>query len=431
MIERLRAANRWMRRRTILVLTMLLFVLLVTSEGPSPGALETGVSGRVHDVRFDFVSWEGGALWAKLVHGLLHPQRYMAEPQRSDFVRDYAALLADLQRLEGEIEAVYADPEVGDPDAVTAELRARWNQLRDEAAARQSTAEAIIEEQVGTILSLEGLSLLGQPFPPVGLRFTPLPNVLVISSRDKIETIHQVELEPGLGVARQVAIEEAVDEAFDVSSLVVGIGGLSAWPAMVLEWPSLTWIAEVTSHEWTHHYLDLRPLGWEYGESQTARTINETTASIVGEEVGQHVLARYYPELLPDPPPEEEETAPEPPADPPAFDFREEMHHTRVEVDRLLAEGEIETAEAYMEERRAFFWEHGYHHIRKLNQAYFAFHGSYADGPGASGEDPVGPAVRELRHQSDSLRSFLSQVAFITTFDELQAAVDGEILRTQ
>ena len=49
-----------------------------------------------------------------------------------------------------------------------------------------------------------------------------------------------------------------------------------------------------------------------------------------------------------------------------------------------------------MEQRRQLFVENGYY-IRKLNQAYFAFYGAYADVPGgAAGEDPVGPAVRAL-----------------------------------
>jgi hypothetical protein len=39
--------------------------------------------------------------------------------------------------------------------------------------------------------------------------------------------------------------------------------------------------------------------------------------------------------------------------------------------------GKVELAEEFMEERRQFFWKKGYH-IRKLNQAYFAFHGAYA-----------------------------------------------------
>jgi len=99
------------------------------------------------------------------------------------------------------------------------------------------------------------------------------------------------------------------------------------------------------------------------------------------------------------------------------------MHITRITVDALLAEGKIEEAESYMETRREFFWEHGYA-IRKLNQAYFAFYGAYADVPGgAAGEDPVGPAVRTLRAQSASLTAFIKEISQMSTFDELQAAV--------
>ena len=48
------------------------------------------------------------------------------------------------------------------------------------------------------------------------------------------------------------------------------------------------------------------------------------------------------------------------------------MHLTRLEVDRLLAEGKINEAESYMESRRIFFWENGYL-IRRLNQAILLF----------------------------------------------------------
>ncbi len=65
-----------------------------------------------------------------------------------------------------------------------------------------------------------------------------------------------------------------------------------------------------------------------------------------------------------------------------------------------LPQGKIDEAETYMEQRRQLFWQNGYL-IRKLNQAYFAFHGAYADVPGgAAGEDPVGPAVRALREKA-------------------------------
>jgi hypothetical protein len=86
------------------------------------------------------------------------------------------------------------------------------------------------------------------------------------------------------------------------------------------------------------------------------------------------------------------------------------MHKTRVETDILLTEGRVDEAEAYMESRRQIFIENGYV-LRKLNQAYFAFYGAYADVPGgAAGEDPVGPAVRKFRAQSKTLKEFLDNI---------------------
>jgi hypothetical protein len=99
------------------------------------------------------------------------------------------------------------------------------------------------------------------------------------------------------------------------------------------------------------------------------------------------------------------------------------MRTTRVHVDALLAQGKIDQAEAYMEARRQIFWDHGYH-IRKLNQAYFAFYGSYADQPGgAAGDDPVGAAVRALWKQSSSPAAFLRSMAWLTSYDQLRAKV--------
>jgi len=145
--------------------------------------------------------------------------------------------------------------------------------------------------------------------------------------------------------------------------------------------------------------------------------------------LGRAFITRFYPEFLPPPPepqPEQEQAPTEPNPEPPRFDFRAEMHTTRVRADELLAEGKIEEAEAYMEQRRQFFWENGYL-IRKLNQAYFAFHGAYNASPssgGAAGQDPVGPAVQSLRSQSDSLAQFLRQISRVTSFDQLQKLLE-------
>jgi hypothetical protein len=103
---------------------------------------------------------------------------------------------------------------------------------------------------------------------------------------------------------------------------------------------------------------------------------------------------------------------------PPSFDYRAEMHHTRVIVDQLLADGEIEEAERYMERRRRLFVEHGYR-LRRLNQAYFAFHGAYASVPGASGENPIGPLVRKLWALSQTPADFARDLTPITSLMEL------------
>jgi len=105
----------------------------------------------------------------------------------------------------------------------------------------------------------------------------------------------------------------------------------------------------------------------------------------------------------------------------PGFDFVTEMHDTRVTVDGLLARGQIDEAETYMEAQRRVMWDNGYQ-IRKLNQAYFAFYGAYASaGGGASGADPVGGAVRLLRRRSSSIARFVNTMATFSTVQDLYA----------
>jgi hypothetical protein len=288
-------------------------------------------------------------------------------------------------------------------------------------------AEAILQDQVSSVAADLGLTAGGQPLPPVLFHISPLPYNLVVSPRNKIQEDASVSLLPDLTVDRQAEIEGRVDHALDVSSLVVPIGGIATYPTMVMRVTDLKWLTDTVSHEWTHNWLTLRPLGLNYESDPAVRTMNETTADISGGEISAALLKRYYPELvsgfhdaliglpagtqgpgvLPRPP----------------FDFRAEMHKTRVQADALLGAGKIDTAEAYMDERRQIFWDNGYP-LRKLNQAYFAFYGAYADVPGgAAGEDPVGPAVRELRARSKSLADFLNRIGAMSSFRQLQAAL--------
>ena len=91
------------------------------------------------------------------------------------------------------------------------------------------------------------------------------------------------------------------------------------------------------------------------------------------------------------------------------------MRATRLRTEELLAAGLIDEAERYMEERRLFLADNGYH-IRKLNQAYFAFHGSYADS--AASISPIDGQLRAIREMSDSLGDFVRTVAAVSSHDE-------------
>jgi hypothetical protein len=110
----------------------------------------------------------------------------MDEATRSGFVREYMSDLGRVQTLEGQINARYADPAVTDPASETVDLRAERDALRENLRNRQSLVEAILEGQVARVLVDQGFGLGGQLLPPLSMRFTEVPNVLIISPRDEI-----------------------------------------------------------------------------------------------------------------------------------------------------------------------------------------------------------------------------------------------------
>jgi hypothetical protein len=105
------------------------------------------------------------------------------------------------------------------------------------------------------------------------------------------------------------------------------------------------------------------------------------------------------------------------------FDFNREMREIRRAVDEYLARGEITPAEEFMEQKRQYLVSLGYP-LRKLNQAYFAFYGTYADSP--TSISPVGAEMKKLREQSASLKDFLDTVAAMTSRRELSQSIVRE-----
>ena len=410
--------KRWSKILLILVAGSL---LLAFSNYP-PGDQLQRIRAYSRPLEFDYVGWILNALGTKLGQVALDATETVSPEEQRQIVLDYLDLISQIDQANRRLNEIYADPEITNPEIASRLVRQQLAELGAERDHLGPVTEAILQSQISEIVAELGLTVGGQPLPPVLYHSTPLPTALIVSPREEIKQQHNISLDPDISVDQRTNLEDKIDQALDVSSLIVNVGGVGVYPTMVTETSNLNFLTEVVAHEWVHNFLTLRPLGLNYFSSPELRTMNETAAALAGAEIGRAVMERYYPELLPPPPPPEDTTEPGEPPPPPAFDFRDQMRQTRVRVDQLLAEGEIEAAEEYMEARRQVFWENGYR-LRKLNQAYFAFYGAYADQPGgAAGEDPVGEAVRSLYAASPSLAAFLKRIAWMTSFEELLAS---------
>jgi len=413
-------------------ITILLIILAALTGYSNPSLTNPieKVRAYTRSLEFDYVEWMAKAAIVKMRAATVNLPQTLDREEQKQIVMEYFQTTQFILEKEYLLSQLYADPTIQDKDAATATVRADLTKLYLRQEQIAPLAEAILQEQVTQVLVEQGLTVAGQPLPNVWYHSTPLPMALIVSPRDRIEQTANISVNTDLTVDEQVKLEDDVSKGLNVSSLVVQIGGVGVYPTMVARTTNVNWLLSTIAHEWIHNYLTLRPLGLLYSETPELRTMNETTASIAGDEIGAIVIEKFYPELKPaasfpnlslvslsfDRP--DPETLVRPP-----FDFRAQMHETRINADALLAAGKIEEAEAYMEARRQIFLQNGYL-LRKINQAYFAFHGAYADVPGgAAGEDPVGPAVRALRAQSASLKDFINTMAWMWSFEQLQETI--------
>ncbi len=421
----------WFLQLGQLALLLGLLVIGLTSSNLVPGDQSQLVRAYTRSLEFDYVGWTVDALRVKWKEFSLNTSSFLNLEDQRQIVLGHLKTIAKIQQLEDELNLIYADPHVSDPLSASQAVRESLEVLYAQRAVQAPLAEAILQNQISAIVDELGLAYGGQNIPPTLFHSTPLPTALIVSPRDVIRQDQDISLIPNLPIDQRFQLEAQVDRALNVSSLVVDIGGVGVYPTMVQETSNLDWLSEVVAHEWIHNFLTLRPLGMNYLTSPELRVMNETTASLAGKEIGQALLERYYPELAPpreetQNPEELEQEGAEGQDEEMGFNYRKEMNKTRVRADELLAQGKIEEAEAYMEERRVIFWENGYRHLRKLNQAYFAFHGAYADEPGGAAgavEDPIGDAVRTLRARSASLADFLDKISWMTTYEQLKEAV--------
>ncbi|MEX2237000.1 MAG: hypothetical protein WEB00_05635 [Dehalococcoidia bacterium] len=340
-----------------------------------------------------------------LGHGLYQLRVAFGLENRSDgeereLILEFLALTAEARDLA---EADATDPRI---DAVLA----RRDQIENDVEAVLAGYVADAIRSAGLTTELPLFSSAEPVWPPVALEFERPPRILAVSPRDRIELVSSDLLDPDLESAEAIEIEQrSEDDGF--SALVEDIGGLGSYPSNVRPGLYYERLLTLIAHEWMHHYLSFYPLGLTYFDNAESRILNETVATLVGNELGDEAV-RLHPI----------EGAPAPPAPTTTIDFRGTMRSLRLEVDDLLAQGDIAQAEARMEEVRQQLADEDIF-IRRINQAYFAFHGSYGDAPQSS--SPIGPLINELREASASLARFVVLVREITTERELARAADA------
>ena len=364
--------------------------------------------------RFHIAQWEASTIFNAAKQAICERDR--AGSVEVEKVNDYFDTVARIKTLKFEIEAVKAGSKTGELASLETELT-ELQQKRDSLAV---AAEKVITRQMKDIFSqqaiynpLDKYVRLKVNFPPLDFKLEKPPHLLIISPREKIESMREIMLQQEMTTSEMEQIEGEVDK-LGVSSIVVELGGFGGtYPAFVTNKASLRFTVDAAAEEWLHQYLFFRPLGFRYAmdvlgvkRNYEIATMNETVASMAGKEIGDKVVESYYPALSADKKQDKKS----------GFYFDNEMREIRRAVDEYLAQGEVERAEEFMEEKRQYLVSKGYH-IRKLNQAYFAFYGAYADRP--TSVSPIGGEMKRLREQSASLKDFLMTVSSMTSREDL------------
>ena len=368
---------------------------------------------------YDLFGFEISNLHSKWFHKLrvLIFNEHLSHNEKICTLETYVDIVRDISRIKLDIAIAASRNDVGS-EAIRLGYESDLTSILKESEQLRDEVEEIIESLISQVLVSENLNIWkGIVLPPVDIRLTQTPKLLVTSPRNRILRTHDVLISPGITIEEMERIENSLLLESNLSGLVTNIGGLATFPAVLPINQSLRWTLQTAAHEWLHHYLFFRPLGQQIFSNEEMQTLNETVADLAGREISDRVMvlleepvgsiSQACTELHQDEIPYKN--------DDPSFSFNKEMHETRLNVDKLLSEGKIAEAENYMDERRSFFYQNGFN-IRKINQAYFAFLGTYAENPASV--SPIGPQVKKFRELTPSLEIFIKEIGSVSEYSQ-------------
>ena len=406
--------GKWLRRLSKGVVLLIAAVVLLLPRGDVLSLTPAERAAVEH--RYDLIGWEVSNLPAKWLVRLADLLPWSGDPagDRRAALSRYLDLTVQIRVARSELEsAVAGSPGVGKD---TAALEHRVDSLEAEQRSLRDAAEELIEGLVSSVLVEQGLNAAGEfVWPPVDVRLDRTPHLLVTSPRDRIERLESILLKPDVPAYSKDAMESRLLDEEDLSAAVIKTGGVATYPTVIPDDADLERLLELAAHEWLHIYLFFFPLGQGVFREDDIFTLNETLASMFGREAGRLAHERLTGERLPEPPAADGDSEG---VDSPGFSFDKFMRETRLHTDDLLAQGDIEGAERYMEERRLELNSHGYS-VRKINQAWFAFHGTYADSPASV--SPIAGELDELRALVSGVGEMVRVMRGVSSYEEFRA----------
>ena len=396
-------------------------MLVLTLFIPRTGTLHlTPVELIAFEHVFSLVEWEIANFPRKWLHSLanLVPGSKPSREERLALVDEYLQTVRAANKEERRIEGATqlrsfraggSGAKSGPvSDELFKELEAHERKLRPEAE------EAVEAEIAAVIAELDVDSRFGIVWPPIDIRFSDLPTLLVISPRNEISMVGAVFLDPEIEPFDRDEVERRVFDELDYVAYVDDIAGLATFPNMVSDSHTTRTVIRTAAHEWLHSFWFFHPFGRNYFASTEMTTLNETAATLAGNEIGDIAFEKMGGDLTENARRYESESQID-------SNFTKFMRETRVETERLLGEGKIEEAEEYMRRRQWDLRLRGYY-IRKLNQAYFAFRGRYADSPASI--SPVGEQMRELRSYMSDIGEFVRVISKVNNPSEFEALLE-------
>ncbi|HIA15314.1 MAG TPA: hypothetical protein EYN72_00700 [Dehalococcoidia bacterium] len=407
-----------MRKRTGAGLLFLLVVLLfirVDNYKLTPVELIAG------DHLFSIVRWEIKNFPQKWIHALWEaiPGNKPSREERLVIIDDYLQLARKVQKEVDRVDGVLIRRSATQGSAAAAKELVPTTEaleiLTKERNALRAKAEEAVEAEISALLAEMGFeSRFGLIWPPVDIKFEEPPTLLVLSTRDKISLISSILLDPDIKGVERDRIENEILEKHNLSSYVDDLAGLATYPNFVNDLYTTRTVMRTAVHEWMHAFFFFKPLGKNLRKNDTMFTMNETVADIIGRELGDMVFERIGGDLT-------ISASRYAPAEDINPQFTKVMRETRRRVDELLSEGKIEEAEEHMREQQWFLRLRGYG-LRKLNQAYFAFRGRYAESPAST--SPLGAQLNEIRDLLPSIEAFIREIIEIGSNAELLALLD-------